>query len=135
MKFKRQIEKYGNKVTYLAPEYGFSYAIRPSNDVMTHTLSWYIITSSKPELWHRKADRMEETLNLLAETSPELADRMFLNLYECIGCGSQCRVQTLYQFKGKKKAVCHGIMELKMCVPDFEDVRAFISAVSKLPES
>lgn len=134
MKFKKQIEKHGNKITYLASDYGFSYSIRPSNDVMTHTLSWYILTGSRPELWHRKADKMEDTLYLLAGTSPELADRMFLNLSECIGCNNQCSVRTLYQFKGKKKAVCHGIMEFKMCVSDFEDVRAFISAVNKLPE-
>lgn len=134
MKFKRQIEKHGNKITYLASDYGFSYALHPSNDVMTHSMSWYILTGSKPELWHRKADRMEETLKRLAENSPELAERMFLNLAECIGCNSQCAVRTLYQFKEKKKAVCHGIMKLKMCVSDFEDVRAFISAVNELPD-
>lgn len=132
MKFKRQIEKHGNKITYLASEYGFSYALYLSNDIMHHSLSWYIITNQKPEFWHRKADRMEEALKKLAETSPEHAERMFNNLAECIGC-CRCAVKTPYEFNGKKKLTCHGAMEFKMCVSDFEDVRAFIGAVNKLP--
>lgn len=131
MKFKRQIEKHGNKITYVAPEYGFSYALHPSNDIIDHSLNWYIITSSKPEFWHRKADMMEATLNKIAETSPELAERMFYNLSECIAC-TQCIVKTLYEFHGKKKVTCHGKMELKMCVSDFEDVRAFIKTINEL---
>lgn len=119
------------KITYLASEYGFSYAIYPSNDVMRHSLSWYIITSSKPENWHRKADRMEETLKKLAITSPETAERMFLNLKECVGC-CKCAVKTLYEFDGKKKLTCHGIAELKMCISDFEDVRTFVNTVNGL---
>ena len=132
MKFKRQLEKYGNKITYVASEYGFSYAVFPSNDVMYHSLSWYIITSSKPEFWHRKADMMEKTLNKLAETSPEFAERMFSNLTECINCRSGCAVKTLYEFNDNKKLACHGIMEFKMCVSDFEDVRTFINTVNQL---
>lgn len=132
MKFKRIIEKHGNKITYLASEYGFSYAIYPSNDVMHHSLSWYIITSSKPEFWHRKADMMEATLNKLAETSPEFAERMFINLTECIACSSRCAVKTLYEFNGKKKLTCHGGMEFKMCISDFEDVRTFIKTLNEL---
>lgn len=131
MKFKRQLEKHGNKITYLASEYGFSYAVYPSNDVMYHSLCWYILTNSKPEFWHRKSDMMEATLNKLAETSPEFAERMFSNLAECIAC-CPCSVKTLYEFNGKKKLACHGIMEFKMCVSDFDDVRTFINAVNQL---
>ncbi|OPJ63786.1 hypothetical protein [Clostridium oryzae] len=114
MKFKRQIEKHGNKITYLASDYGFSYALRPSNDVLTHSLGWYIITSSKPQFSHRKDDMMEATLNKSAETSEEFAERMFCNLLECIACRKECAVRTLYEFKGKKKVVCHGLIEFKM---------------------
>jgi hypothetical protein len=133
IKFKRQIEKHGNKITYLASDYGFSYGIYPSNDVMYHSLGWYIITGSKPEFWHRKADLMEETLKKLAETSPELAGRMFVNLNECISCAPHCKVKTLYEFDGKKKLACHGLMEFKMCVSDFEDVRTFIKTLLEVP--
>lgn len=131
MKFKRQLEKHGNKITYLASEYGFSYAVYPSNDVMYHSLCWYILTNSKPEFWHRKADMMEATLKKLAETSPEFAERMFSNLSECIAC-CPCLVKTLYEFNCKKKLACHGIMEFKMCVSDFEDVRTFINTINEL---
>ncbi|WP_242835291.1 hypothetical protein [Ruminiclostridium papyrosolvens] len=134
LKFKRQIEKYGNKITYLASDYGFSYALYPSNDVMHHSLSWYIITNSKPEFWHRKADMMEETLKRLDETSTELAERMFSNLTECIAC-RPCSVKTIYEFNGKKKLVCHGKMEFKMCVSDFKDVRTFIDTVNAICRS
>jgi hypothetical protein len=130
MKFKRQIEKHGNKITYLASDYGFSYGLYPSNDVMYHSLGWYIITSSKPELWHRKADLMEITLNKLSETSPEFAEKMFFNLKECVACYPHCRAKTLYEFKNKKKVACHGLMEFKMCASDFEDVRTFINTIN-----
>jgi N-methylhydantoinase A len=73
----------------------------------------------------------ENHLNKIAETSPEFADRMFLNLKECIAC-CRCAVKTLYKFNGKKKLTCHGTMEFKMCVSDFEDVRGFINTVNEL---
>ncbi|WP_105615815.1 hypothetical protein [Vallitalea okinawensis] len=131
LKFKRQIAKHGNKITYLASDYGFSYALYPSNDIMYHSLSWYIITNSKPELWHRKKDMMEATLNKLDKTSPEFAERMFQNLRDCIAC-CKCIVKTPYEYKGKKKLSCHGIMDFKMCISDFEDVRTFINTVNEL---
>jgi hypothetical protein len=132
MKFRRQIEKHGNKITYLASDNGFSYGLYPSNDIMYHTLGWYIITNGKPEFWHRKADMMEETLKKLAETLPEFAERMFVNLTECISCSQHCAVKTLYEFNCKKKLACHGLMEFKMCVSDFQDVRVFINSINQL---
>ena len=132
LKFKRQIEKHGNKITYLASDYGFSYSLYPSNDVMHHSLWWYIITGCKPEFWQRKADMMEVVLNKLADTSEEFAERMFNNLKECIACREGCTVRTLYEHKDKKKLTCHGLMEFKMCASDFEEARSFISTINKL---
>lgn len=131
MKFKRILDKNGSKITYLASEYGFSYSAYISNDIMYHSLWWYIITNGKPEFWHRKADMMEATLNKIAETSPEFASRMFSNLTECIAC-CPCLAKTLYEFNGKKKLACHGMIEFKMCVSDFADVREFINTVNEL---
>lgn len=131
MKFKRQIEKHGNKITYLASDYGFSYTLYLSNDIMTHSLCWYIITNGKPDSWHRKADLMEATLKKLAETSPEYAEKMFNNLAECIGCYNPCLAKTPYEFNGKNKLACHGMMEFKMCVSDFEDARTFINEIAE----
>lgn len=131
MKFRRQIEKNGNKITYLASDYGFSYNIYPSNDTLYHSLSWYIITNGKPEQWHRKTDLMEQTLNKLAESNCDLAEKLFTNLKECIGC-CPCIVKTLYEFNGKKKLSCHGLMDFKMYPSDFLDVRNFIKTINEL---
>jgi len=38
----------------------------------------------------------------------------------------------LYEFNGKKKLACHGMIEFKMCASDFEDVREFINTVNEL---
>ncbi len=131
MKFKRQIEKSGNKISYLSSDYGFSYHIYPSNDTLYHSFSWYIITNGKPEQWHRKTDHMVLTLTKIAETNCNFAEKLFGNLKECIGC-CPCIVKTPYEFHGTKKISCHGLMEFKMHPSDFEDVRIFIKTVNEL---
>ena len=132
LKFKRQIEKNGNKITYVASDYGLSYAIYLSNDVFDHSLQWYIITNGKPETWHRKADMMEETLKSLANEAPEFAERMFNNLDDCVGCYKNCLAKTQYRFHDKHKTVCHGKLKFKMSVAGFEDVRMFIEKIHRL---
>jgi hypothetical protein len=132
MKFKRQVEKNGNKITWVAPEHGFSYAVHPTGDIMTHALSWYIITSGKPETWHRKADHMEEALQRTAESDPALAKRLFDNLSECIGCRRHCMVKTVYTFNGQTKVTCHGLMQFTQSLSDLEDARAFIRQINEL---
>lgn len=54
IKFKRQIDKNGEKITYVASEQGFSYQIYISGGVLRHTVWWYILTQGKPETCHRK---------------------------------------------------------------------------------
>ena len=130
LKFKRQLEKNGNKITYVASDYGVSYAIYLSNDLFDHSLQWYLITSGKPEIWHRKADDMEETLTRLAKRSPEFAQRMFYNLEDCVGCYGHCLAKTRYHFGDKQKVVCHGKLMFKMSASGFEDVRSFIEEIN-----
>ncbi len=132
LKFKRQLEKNGNKITYTSSDYGFSYTIYLSNDIFDHSLQWYIITNGKPETWHRKADMMEETLNRLADTSPDFAERMFFNLDDCVGCCRNCLAKTRYQLYDKYKMVCHGKLKFRMSVSGFEDVRVFIEEINHL---
>lgn len=132
LKFKRQIEKNGNKISYVASDYGVSYAIYLSNDIFDHSLQWYIITNGKPETWHRKADRMEETLNSLTNKSPEFAERMFYSLEDCVGCYSNCLARTKYQFQDKSKTVCHGKLKFRMSSSGFDDVRTFIEEINHL---
>jgi hypothetical protein len=131
-KFKRQIEKNGNKITYVASDYGFSYAIYLSNDIFDHSLQWYLITNGKSETWHRKADRMEEVLNRLANTSPNFAERMFYSLEDCVGCYKDCLAKTQYRLHEKHKTVCHGKLKFRMNASGFEDVRAFIEEINRL---
>lgn len=131
IKFKRKVAD--GKITYLASGNGFSYIMYLCSDRMYHSLQWYIITSSKPEFWHKKADMMVETLQKLAESSPKFAKRMFDNLKECVGCcPGGCAVITQYELGGQKKGVCHGKMEFKMSVSDFADVRRFIKTLNEL---
>jgi hypothetical protein len=134
LKFKRQIEKNGNKITYVSSDYGFSYAIYLSNDIFDHSLQWYIITNGKPETWHRKADMMEETLNRLAHKTLDSAERMFNNLDECVGCYKNCLVKTQYQLHDKQKNVCHGKLKFKMSASGFEDIRTFIEEINHLAQ-
>ncbi len=129
-KFKRQLEKNGNKITYVASEYGFSYAVYLSNDLFDHSLQWYIITNGKPETWHRKADRMEDTLNYLNEADPAFAARMFLRLDDCVGCYPGCLARTRYAFEGKAKMACHGKLKFTMSASGFADARKLINAIA-----
>lgn len=128
-KFKRQIEKNGNKITYVASDFGFSYAIYLSNHLFDHSLQWYLITSGKPETWHRKADDMEAILSRLMQKNPDFAQRMFFSLDDCVGCYKNCLGRTRYRLGAKSKAVCHGKLKFKMSPSGFEDARVFVDEI------
>ena len=132
LKFRRTIEKHGNKITYVAADAGVSYALYLSGSVMHHSFQWYIVTNGRPETWHRKANSLEEVLGRLSERSPELAERVFFALNECIGCREHCLARTPYAFKGQKKTTCHGHVFLKMTASDFQDVRGFFAELDKM---
>jgi hypothetical protein len=132
LKIRRNLDKNGNKITYVSSDYGFSYAIHLSNDVFYHTLQWYVITKGKPETWHRKADMMEETLRRLWVKMPEFSERMFYSLEECVGCYNHCLVKTRYQLQDKGKYVCHGMLQFQMNTAGFQDVRIFIDEINQI---
>lgn len=132
LKFKRQVDKNGSKITYVASDHGVSYALYLSNDIFDHSLQWYLITQGPPDTWHRKADMMEETLNRLYDRSPDFAERMFHNLDDCVGCYKGCLARTVYGFRGKKKAVCHGKLKFEMNPSGFRDVRTFADMINSI---
>ncbi len=127
LKFKRTIDKYGNKFSFLASSHGVSYAVYLNGELMHHSFQWYIVTNSTSDKWHRKADMLEETLEALQVQTPELADRIFYNLNECIGCRENCLARSPYTYKSRKKISCHGHVVFKMLPSDFQDVRDFFA--------
>lgn len=135
MKFRRQIEPHGSKITYVAAAEGLSYALLPSNDVLAHRLEWYIVTNGPTDTWARKGDRMEQTLNAIAAENPTLVARLFDSLSECLGCfpGDHCLCKTRYTHAGRVKLTCAGRMRFAMNAQGFEDARTFINAVNNLP--
>ena len=133
--FKRQLEKNGNKITYVASDFGFSYAIYLSNELFGHSLQWYMITNGKPETWHRKDNRMEDTLSYLQAIDPDFAGHMFSNLDDCVGCYPHCLAKTRYTYDGKTKMACHGKLKFTMHVSGFADVRRFIDAIAQVVQN
>ncbi len=133
LKFKRAIEKHGNKITYVESQRGVSYALYLSGSVMHHSIQFYIVTNGSPENWHQKSNPMEKLLVAIGTNSPELADRIFANLNECIGCRAHCLAKTSYSYRSRTKLTCHGHVFFKMCPSDFQDVRDFFAHLNRLP--
>lgn len=135
LKCRRVLDKGGCKITYVAADYGVSYAVEVWESRFTHCFNWYIVYNGKPETWHRKADYMEEALEETAKTNPELAKRIFYALNDCVGCfGEGCLAQTPYQFGGQKRMTCHGRVLLRMCEEDLRDAKEFFLILNGLIE-
>lgn len=131
LKFKRTLA--GDKLTYVAADFGISYAIYASGDASYHHFGWYIVYNGKPETWHRKADYMNEILACIAKEDPDLATRIFRALNDCVNCyGSRCLAKTLYSLNGENRLTCHGRVMLRMCKEDFQDTRAFFTHLNAM---
>jgi hypothetical protein len=102
LKVKRKIE--GNnqacKINYVS-SHGFSYAIHVSENIMDHFFWWYMVSNYKYENKYmgRKNDLTAETLKKVAETSPDIAEKLFTYFYECNGCGPGICQGTTYEYK------------------------------------
>lgn len=130
LKFKRTLEKNGNKITYVASEAGVSYAIYLSRNMLTHSIQWYILTNSRENWGKRIANDLVRTLERLAEKDEAFADRMYAYLRDCVGCyGPDCGARSPYTYKGKKKQTCHGKIEFQMTLSEFDDALRFIGAI------
>jgi len=135
LKCKRVLDKSGNKITYVAADYGVSYAVEVWDGRFTHCFNWYIVYNGKPETWHRKADYMEEALMESAKSNPGLSERLFYALNDCVGChGPGCLARTSYVYNGQKKMTCHGRVMLRMCEGDLRDAKEFFENLNRLVE-
>jgi len=135
MKFKRVVDKNGAKISYIASDFGISYALYVSGAQTFHSFGWYIVCDGKADTWHVKADFMEETLNEIAKTDPALSERIFYAINDCINChSSRCLCKRLYTFNGQKRLACHGRVMLHMCDDDINDVKAFFTYLNAFME-
>ena len=132
LKFKRAVDKSGNKITYTASDYGISYAIAISDAKFNHHFGWYYIFDKQTQTWMRKTDYMEKTLDNIAKTDPQMAERIFNALNECTSCkeGSCSRIS--YSHNGQMRDACYGRVILRMNVDDFNDVRSFFCNLNSL---
>lgn len=129
LKFKRTIDTYGN-VTYVSP-CRFRYKMRRFDAGELHDMTWL----------NKDEDYTIETLNKLAEDSPAYADKIFSKIAAntakrvCGGCTvvsgeSTCRNVKTYEYNGKVRKSCGGVMQFDWIPADFEDVRKVVEAVS-----
>ena len=154
LKLKRKIDGIGIfcGIGYIS-EYGFSYSINIERNIAVHSLGWIIYNTVREREKYggaRKRELTGKTLEKLAETSPEFAERMYDNLIECFGCGCAGRPKpcdldgcvhcnggrdgctTLIEYNGKKKAIYHGRMWFKMTPSDFADARKVIGTINDI---
>lgn len=116
IKFRRTLEKNGNKIYYNASTTGASYTIYLSRDILTHSL--------------RIPNGFEAMLDRLSEEDAAFADRIFSYLRDCSGCyGPGCGARTPYTFHGKTRQTCHGKIEFKMEASEFDDVVRLIQMI------
>lgn len=116
MKFRRTLEKNGNKIYYNASKAGVSYTIYLSRELLTHTL--------------RVPNGFEAMLERLWAEDAAFADRVFSYLRDCVGCyGPGCGARTPHTFQGKTKQSCHGRIDFKMKISEFDDVARLIRAI------
>lgn len=133
MKMKRVVDKSGEKITYSAPDYGISYVFHIFDHQWSANFSWYIVTAGTADTWHRKADYMDEALIETAKYDKPLAERIFNLMNDCVCCyPNGCLASTLYQYDGRKRLVCHGIVLLRQKHEDFNDTLEFFKYTDQL---
>lgn len=134
MRFRRTLEKHGNKVTYIASDEGISYAMYLSNDRMEHGLQWYIVMNGTPDTWAQKADNMLTVLDALAQEEEAFAQRMFDSLSDCSGCSPRCLAPRKYTYSGQTRVACHASLRLTMRLEDFAAARRFLAMANRVHE-
>ena len=133
LKFKRSVEKHGNKISYVASDFGCSYVFSVSGTQSTQHFGWYLVANGKVENWHVKHDSMEMLLARIDDIDSERAARLFRALNDCVGCyGVGCLARRQYGFAGRRRTACHGRAVLGTSLMDFQDVHALLMDVNAL---
>jgi len=122
MRFRRSINKNGH-LTYES-SCGFRYEIKEYGAGLTFMTCW-VKTPKKP-------DYTNEIITKLAESSPELAEKIFAKIHGCEVHSRGCPRMVMYEFMGKAKQSCCGRMNIKMDSSGFDDLRRFIEAASEV---
>lgn len=132
-KFKRAFAEHGGQgsiVTYTSP-WGFRYKIRRFKVGELHDIQW-----SPP---HHQ-NYIIETLEKLAEKSPEFADKIFANNIRthiakrvCGYCTfTDCHNIKSYEYNGQTKRTCGSAIQFEWTPSDFEDVRKVVVAINEV---
>jgi len=132
IKFRRTLEKNGNKITYLASAAGVSYMVMPSRDVMGHSFGSYIQWNVKESLGKHDATPLTDALNRLAEADPDFVARILSYRSDCTGCSPKCICRVDYKVQGKTVSACHGKFEFKMASSEFDDVMHIIKEMGRV---
>ena len=132
LKIKRKIEGDSRacKINYVSA-HGFSYAIHVGENAMNHFFWWYMVSNYtfESKLMGRKNNLTAEMFAEIAKSSPDIAAKLFSYYDECKACGTGCAVKTIYEFDGKKKAVCHGKMNMNMRMETHGEARLMLEAI------
>ena len=135
LKFKRAVDKNGKKITYTAPDFGISYAIMLPDEKALHHFGWYYIYDKQTQKWGRKPDYLVETLEEIAKTNPQMAERLFNALKECTSCKTDTSCGKIsYTYNGQAQVSCYGRVVLRICSDDFNDARTFFTTLNTLLE-
>jgi hypothetical protein len=124
-----------SRITYVS-DWGFRYKVQISGGYVWHDINWISYNTKREQEkvgGYKKADYTIETLEKLAEESPEFAEAMFSRIKECVACCGEngCFNKALYEYGGQKKAGCGWSdgMQFKMFPSDFGDVRNVVGAI------
>jgi len=126
LKFKRTIDK-TNHLLYAAP-CGFQYIVSELGVSEKHETRW-VQSPKKPDLTN-------QVIQLLNETSPEFAEKMFNKLQECNPAHKPvCSRRTAVMLNGQSKNVCMSKITHEMLPETVEDMKKYITAVSEVTKS
>jgi len=121
IKFSKAMDKYSS-VFYKTP-FGMQYRLNKGS----HEINWV----QKPN----RKDYTNDIINKLADSFPELTDKLFSNLQKCDPHARECGRRTKIEYKGETKSTCASTIRFKLDPSEFSDVREVIMAAVEIMEA